>query len=121
MLAILESLDSSSETWRTFSILANIAAQEGRKEEAQTYGRRERETYAAFEGNRYHIDRQHGQLIAAIAAAAKGDMQARQAVEKMLPKFEEDGWHIATATQRIWMGGAIGILWSKVWILRMHC
>ena len=53
---------------------------------------------------RYHIDRQHGQLIAAVAAAAKGDAQARNKVEAALPEFEAHGWHIAAATQRIWAG-----------------
>jgi hypothetical protein len=103
-LTIKEKLDASSEIWTTLSILADIADLEGRTEEARNYHRRERETFAAFEGNRYHIDRQHGQLITDIATAAKGDMQARQAVQEMLPKLEEDGWHIANATQRIWAG-----------------
>jgi hypothetical protein len=103
-LAIREKLDASSPIWTTLSILANIADLDGRTEAAQNYRRRERETFAAFEGNRYHIDRQHGQLIAAIAAAAKGDMQAGQAVEEVLPELEEDGWKIAAATHRIWVG-----------------
>jgi len=68
-LAIRETLDASSEIWKTLNILAKIADLEGRAEEARDYRHRERETFAAFEGNRYHIDRQHGQLIAAIAAA----------------------------------------------------
>ncbi len=103
-LAIKETLDASSEIWTTLSILANIADLEGRTEEARNYRLRERETFAAFEGNRYHIYRQHGQLIAAIAAAAKGDEQARKAVEEALPEFEKRSWQIADATRRIWAG-----------------
>ncbi len=103
-LAILETLDASAPIWSTLSILANIADLEGQAEEARDYHLRERETFAAFEGNRYHIDRQHGQLIAAIAAAAKGDAKAREAVEEVLPQLEEDGWEIAAATRRIWAG-----------------
>jgi hypothetical protein len=103
-LAIRETLDASSEIWKTLGILANIADLEGRAEEARDYRLRECETFAAFEGNRYHIDRQHGQLIAAIAAAAKGDVQAREAVEEVLPQFEGAGWKIAAATRRIWAG-----------------
>ena len=76
-LTIRETLDASSEIWMTLSILARIADQEGQAEEVQHYRRRERETFAAFAGNRYHIDQQHGKLIAAIAAAAQGDAQAR--------------------------------------------
>jgi tetratricopeptide (TPR) repeat protein len=103
-LAIRERLDTSTEIWKTLNILANIADLEGRAEEARDYRRRERETFAAFEGNRYHIDRQHGQLIAAIAAAAKGDAEAREAVEEVLPQLEETGWKIAGATRHIWAG-----------------
>ena len=103
-LAIKETLDASSEIWTTLDILAEIADLEGHAEEARNYRRRERETYAAFAGNRYHIDQQHGQLIAAIAAAAQGDAQAREAVEAELPQLEEDGWKIAAATRRIWSG-----------------
>ena len=81
-----------------------IADLEGHAEEARDYRRRERETFAAFAGNRYHIDQQHGQLIAAIAAAAQGDAQAREAVEAVLPQLEERGWKIAAPTRRIWSG-----------------
>ena len=103
-LAILETLDASSGIWRTLNILAEIADLEGRAEEARDYRRRGRETFATFEGNRYHIDRQHGQLIAAIAASARGNAEARAEVEARLPRLEEAGWEIAAATRRIWAG-----------------
>ncbi len=103
-LAIKETLDASVEIWTTLSILAKIADLEGQAEEARDCRHRERETFAAFEGNRYHIDRQHGQLIAAIAAAAKSDAEARAEVEARLPRLEEAGWKIAAATRRIWAG-----------------
>jgi len=103
-LTILETLDASSGIWTTLNILAKIADLEGQAEAARDYRRRGRETFAAFEGNRYHIDRQHRQLIAAIAAAAKGDAEARAAVEARLPRLEEAGWKIAAATRRIWAG-----------------
>jgi tetratricopeptide (TPR) repeat protein len=103
-LAIRETLDASSEIWGTLSILASIAALEGRDEAAREYRRRERETFAAFAGNRWQIDQQHGDLIAVIAAAAQGDAQARAAVEAALPQLETNGWQIADATRRIWAG-----------------
>src|SRR6266567_4174504 len=103
-LTIRETLDASAEIWKTLGILANIADLGSQTEEARNYRRRERETFAAFEGNRYHIDRQHGQLIAAIAAAAKGDAEARAEAEARLPRLEEAGWKIAAATRRIWAG-----------------
>jgi tetratricopeptide (TPR) repeat protein len=103
-LDIKETFDVSSEIWTTLNILAEIAALEGRVDAAREYRRRERETFAAFAGNRWHIDQQHGQLIAAIAAAAQGDEEARAAVEAALPQFEANGWRIADATRRIWAG-----------------
>ena len=103
-LAIKETLDASAEIWNTLSTLANIADLEGRAEEARDYRRCERETYAAFEGNRYHIDRQFSSLITDVAKAAKGNAEARAKVEARLPKLEQNGWKIAAATQRIWAG-----------------
>ena len=103
-LAIKEKLDVSAEIWKTLQVLADIADLEGRTEAARDYRRRERETFAAFAGNRYQIDRQHKQLIADFAAAAKGETQAREKVEARLPQLEKAGWHIAAATQRIWAG-----------------
>jgi tetratricopeptide (TPR) repeat protein len=103
-LAIRETLDVSSEIWMTLSILADIAEMEGQTEVARAYRPRGRETFAAFAGNRWHIDQQFRELIEAIAVAAKGDMQAREAVEKVFPELEADGWQIATATRRIWAG-----------------
>src|SRR5205823_3765953 len=65
---------------------------------------RERETYAEFAGHRHRIDQQFGGLIAAIAAAARGDAQAQAAAETRLPALEANGWRIAAATRRIWAG-----------------
>ncbi len=103
-LAIRETLDASSEIWGTLGILAEIADLEGHAEEARNYRRRERETFAAFAGNRYHIDQQFGPLIAAITSAAKGDAQAREEVETVLPQLEEGDWKIAAPIRRIWSG-----------------
>ncbi len=103
-LAILKTLDASSGIWATLSVLAGVAEMEGRAEAAQDYRRRERESFAAFAGNRYHIDRQHRQLISDIAAAAKGDSQVQVKVEAALPQLEEQGWHITDAVRRIWAG-----------------
>ena len=103
-LAIREELDASSEIWTTLSILAGIADLEGRTEEARNYRRRERGTFAAFEGNRYHIDQQYGQFIADVAEGAKGNEQARAKVEAVLPDAVKNGWHITDAVRRIWAG-----------------
>jgi tetratricopeptide (TPR) repeat protein len=103
-LAIKETLDASGELWTTLSILATIAEMENRSDDVQTYRRRARESFAAFEGNRWHIDQQHGNLVNAIANAALGNQQAREAVESALPSIEKNGWMIAESTGRIWAG-----------------
>lgn len=103
-LVIRESFDLSSEPWATLDILAMIAELEKWTNDAQGYRRRARETFAAFPGNRYLIDQQHGELIIAIAAAAQGNQQARIAVEQVLPQLAEWGWHISDATRRLWAG-----------------
>lgn len=104
-LTIVEEIgDFSQEPWMTLAILAEIADMQGRSKEARTYRRRERETFAQFEGNRGHIDKQFGELITAIAAGALGNEQARAAVEQALPQLEQNGWHITEATRRIWAG-----------------
>lgn len=104
VLAIDETLDVSLEIWKELNLLARIAEMEGHEEEARTFRRRERETFAAFAGNRYHIDQQQGKLIAAIVAAARGNNHTREAVEAVFPTLEEHGWDIAKATRRIWAG-----------------
>jgi hypothetical protein len=102
-LAIIDSLDVPEDRWKTLNILADIADLEDRPEAAREYRRRERTTFAAFEGNRWHIDNAFGDLIAAIAAA-QGNAEARTAVEQELPQLEGIGLPIAEATRRIWNG-----------------
>ncbi|PDV98895.1 tetratricopeptide repeat protein, partial [Candidatus Viridilinea mediisalina] len=103
-LAIREQLDASSEIWKILSILATLADLAGDTAAAAAYRRRERETFAQFAGNRYHIDQQFGPLIQAIVAAAQGDGAARVGVEERLPQLEAKGWLIAEAVRRIWAG-----------------
>lgn len=101
---IFEQPGVSAEIWNTFNILARIADLEEQPEEARDYRRRERESFAAFAGNRYQIDRQHGALITDIVAATRGDAVIRKSIEDKLPKYEKAGWHISQAIQRIWAG-----------------
>jgi len=103
-LAIREVLGPTAAYWNELSILADIAELEGQAERALQYRYREHEAFAAFPGNRSLVDRQFGELIASIAAAAKGDSQAREEVEASLPDLEADEWRITDATQRIWAG-----------------
>jgi len=102
-LAIKETLDVSSEIWNTLRLLATIADQEGDTAKARAYRYRERETFAAFAGNRYHIDQEHRRHIIVIAAAVS-DPWARAEVEASLVEAEATGWHVAAAIHRIWAG-----------------
>lgn len=101
-LAIIQPLEASAGVWATWGILANIAELEGQAREARAYRRQERETYAAFEGNRYHISHQNERLIALVVAAARGNLLAREAVINAFPDGEAKGWHISGAVRRIW-------------------
>jgi tetratricopeptide (TPR) repeat protein len=106
-LTIMEPLDASAGTWMPLSALADIADLEGKPEAARDYRRRERETFAAFTGHRFHLDGDvYETLFAAAAAAAKGDMQARMRAEAILQVMElgVTGQRISAAIQRIWAG-----------------
>ena len=103
-LAIRETLDPSSQIWKTLDILATIAALEGHTEEMRGYRRRERQAFAAFAGNRDQIDQEYGPLIIAIAQAATGDTHTQGAVEVILKGFERQQRQVADAVRRIWAG-----------------
>ena len=96
--------DVSAESWTSFSILAEIADLQDNPQEAQGYRQQERESYAAFAGNRYHIQQQFVFLIAAIVAATGGEEQAQALVKADFPQLEGQGWHIRAAVERIWGG-----------------
>jgi tetratricopeptide (TPR) repeat protein len=104
VLAIRETLDSSSEIWKTLNILATIAEMKGQAKGAQDYHHREHEAFAAFAGNRSRIDQEFGELIEAIASAATGDKQAQEFVEEVFSGLEENNWPVVVATQRILKG-----------------
>lgn len=104
-LAFRETLDASSEMWRTLNILAEMAEMEGKTEEAREYQQRERETFAVFEGNRWQIRQQHGDLIRAVAAVAKGDEDVKAVIEDVFPKMEAGAWgKVPPVIRRIWAG-----------------
>jgi tetratricopeptide (TPR) repeat protein len=103
-LRIRETLDASAEIWMTQSILAGIAELEGELEAARDFRRRERESFAAFAGNRWHIDNDFGKLLPILAAAVRGDEEARAEVETVLPQLEANGWRISSAIPRLYAG-----------------
>ncbi len=106
-LAILERLDSSAEIWRALYLLGALARMEGRTKAAQSYRRRERETYAAFEPNRSAMDHKYGTLIAEVAAVARDHRPAEHTVEPnqlSLRQLDGDEKALITAIHRIRRG-----------------
>lgn len=104
-LVIRETLDASSEIWKTLSILAELADLAGSPDQARVYRRRERETFAQFAGNRWHIDNDFGDLIRDIAAVARGDATTQAEIEAEFPKMEAGDWgDVPPVIRRIWAG-----------------
>jgi hypothetical protein len=93
-----------AEIWTTYGLLAEVAEVEARTEEVERWQKGERESFATFAGNRYHIDQQFGDLITAIVLVAQGAEQMRNEVEEELLLIEKDGWQINAAIQRLWAG-----------------
>jgi tetratricopeptide (TPR) repeat protein len=103
-LRIRETLDASAEIWNTQMILSDIAELEGEREAARDFRRRSRENFAAFAGNRWHIDNIFGKLLPVLAAAVQGNEEARAAVETVLPQLEANDWRISAAVARLYAG-----------------
>lgn len=102
---IMERPGVSAEIWNAYGLLADVAELEEQPEVARDYRRRERESFAAFAGNRNEFDQQHSSLIIeTMVAAARGDAQAQAAVAASFPILEEKGWHVSEGVQRIWQG-----------------
>ncbi len=101
-LAIKQTLDpNSASLWLSFSILADLANLAGQAVQAAEYRQQARTAFAAHAANRWHIDKDHGNLIAAIVAATQGHQAMHAAFEQALPQL---GWKISNAVQRIWTG-----------------
>jgi tetratricopeptide (TPR) repeat protein len=103
-LRIRETLDTSAEIWRTQAILGDIAELEGDIQAARDFRRRERESFAAFAGNRWRIDNDLGELLPVLAAAIWGDEEARVVVETVLPQLEASGLDIRAVVARLYAG-----------------
>lgn len=96
-LRIQRRLGSASEPWKTLDTVATVAELRARDQVAAEYRRREREAYAAFEGNQAKVDGQFGTFIRMAAAAAQHE-QAQVALLGPLPQ------PLACALQRLWAG-----------------
>lgn len=97
------SLDASVDIWVTLSILADIAEQQQDEEVTRCYRREERETYAAFPGNRSNLDKVFGELFPQLATAVLLEA-LRPDIEPILVQLESTGWKVADRIRRIWAG-----------------
>jgi tetratricopeptide (TPR) repeat protein len=109
-----ETLDLSSEPWKDYGILAQIADKRGRAEEARQWRRKEQETYQAF------VDRSGGQadanvrkwepVIQAVVAVCNGDTQVMQQLEPFFQRMETtDDWRNLIPVIRRILAGERGI------------
>jgi hypothetical protein len=114
---IKETLDLSSEPWKTFNILAQIAEKRGRAEEAREWRRKAEAAKRAFaeqSGGQWSEDgariaqtvQQWEPVIAAVVAACQGNRQAAQAIEPVLQKFAgtKDWGNLVAVIRRILKG-----------------
>ncbi len=102
---ILEALnDPSTEVWKTYNILAQIAARRGRPDEARGWRRREQASYAAFAGAWAQLPGWAEPVAQAVVAACRGNREAKKQVEALFPQLEAGNWRIVDAIRRIWAG-----------------
>jgi tetratricopeptide (TPR) repeat protein len=103
-LAIKKSLDSGvSEIWTTYSILADLADQDGQHAQARGYRRLAREAKRNFAGTRQEL-RRRAPLINATVVATQG-LGQREALEQNLQNLEQRGWtKLVAAIRRILSG-----------------
>lgn len=94
--AIVETLDLSSEPWKVYSLLAQLAEKRavedpahsaGRMDEVREWRRKEQESFAAFAGSDTQM-KQYEPLIAAIVQAANGDEKVKAYLESQYPNMK---------------------------------
>lgn len=102
----METLDLSASPWKTYSILAQIAAQRGREVEAAQWRRKEQDTYAAYPGSSLSVQKWQ-EKTAVIAAAYQGNVEARDMAEQILAHFQEseDWGKLMEAFRRVFCRG----------------
>jgi len=87
-LEIKQQLDLSSEPWKTYAILAQIAEARGQVAAAARWRCKEQESYAAYAGAAHKLPQWAPQFIAAVAGAVQGHQEAIAAVNDFLPQLE---------------------------------
>ncbi len=106
-LDIMETLDLSAEPWKTYQILAKIAAAQGDAAAAREWRRKANESRDAFAGTQHQIGpilQQFQSVIAGVVAANNGDEEAKAQIEGLFDTFRKGNWQIVDAIQQIWTG-----------------
>jgi tetratricopeptide (TPR) repeat protein len=103
-LAIRKTFDpGASEIWNTYAILAGIADQEGKTEQAAEYRRLERDAKRNFAGTAHEM-RRHLRVILRTCLAIQNPEKAAE-FHNALPGMEERGWtNLVGAIRRMLTG-----------------
>ena len=97
--------DPSTEIWKTYIILAGIAAARGDPAAVRDWRRKERAAYVAFPGHWANLSRQWGQVVQAVAQASR--LRAIPAdLDAALQRKAEHGWTAVVAALRDLLAGA---------------
>jgi tetratricopeptide (TPR) repeat protein len=103
-LAIKQNLDPvATDIWLTYQILAEIASQQGRTEDARAYDRQKRQSYNAFPSAQHHLQR-YADFIAGVVAVTQTP-DTRQQIEASLTAWEQKGLEtLVTAIRQLLNG-----------------
>jgi tetratricopeptide (TPR) repeat protein len=105
---IKETLELSSEPWKTYTILAQIVDARGNAVEAARWRRKSQDSFAVYAGAAYQLPQWAGEFISAVSAAVNSG-QLDSETEKFLEQMENAGGEtalLASAVRRI-LGGEI--------------
>jgi tetratricopeptide (TPR) repeat protein len=90
--------DPSTEIWKDYGLLAQIAKARGQADEAAGWRRKEQESYAAYAGAAHEI-REWIPAIQVVIAACEGSVEAAEQTNALLHQFEA-GWPTTVAAVR---------------------
>lgn len=115
-LAIDRTVDpAAAEIWKTYSILANIAAKQGDETAARDFRRQAREAQSAFMGTEHQL-RRFVPLMTAVVQAVQGDTEAREAVGKRLPRCRTAASRARSSSANNWSGSWPATAACRTWM-----
>ncbi|MDM8516009.1 tetratricopeptide repeat protein [Desulfobacterales bacterium HSG16] len=105
---INEELETSTETWKPFEILAQIADKKGDSKKVDTWRQKSEKSQDEFsEGVKPQVSKllkDFKLVIEAVVAACVGNEGAKRTVDKSFERFRKGGWRIEDAIRAIWAG-----------------